>query len=567
MMNGPKKRSGSILCAAFLVACAPSPVPTDNLPADSCGGCAIGTACDDASRECRRDATSFVITRDGEQLRTRVLLPEVVPAGGVTAILERTPYQFPDWGDWLGDWGRGFAARGYAFVIQDTRGRFGSTGEDLAPFVHEIDDGRDTTEWIAAQVWSNARVVAVGGSQSGFNALAAAIDNPQVVAVVADDAPIDGSYELSNGTVRLGYLFWRYLLDHGDAVSDELYIRATNTLALGTLDELVLDREDPYWRAVLANEIPRGAIYDAESLAPHLQKICAPVLSIYSPDTRWRDPIELWRGLNERGCGGHPRRAQLIVTADPHVHHLRRTGDRATPVSEMIAGFIDAAAQGIAPAADAPVYVSLGELSEPEPFTAWPPEGGTARTYWLGNFGADPQNGVLKSAQPGGTPADTLDVDPAAMDPCSADYPHAAYWTEPLDEELKVAGVVHLSLAMTTSRPDADVFAELYEYSPGAGATKVGSTGGVRLRYRDGYSEPRPATPGETIRVEVELPPLSHSFARGNSIGLLISAGACGFAENPHTGASLLDQAETATASMSYLHSADWTSTLTIPIR
>ncbi len=49
------------------------------------------------------------------------------------------------------------AKRGYAVVIQDTRGRYTSEGE-FYPFRDDINDGFDTVEWAAAQPWSSGRV-------------------------------------------------------------------------------------------------------------------------------------------------------------------------------------------------------------------------------------------------------------------------------------------------------------------------------------------------------------------------------------------------------------------------
>ena len=58
------------------------------------------------------------------------------------------------------------AARGFAVVVQDCRGREDSEGEWI-PFVHEDEDGYDTIEWAAAQPWSNGKVGMYGGSYLG----------------------------------------------------------------------------------------------------------------------------------------------------------------------------------------------------------------------------------------------------------------------------------------------------------------------------------------------------------------------------------------------------------------
>ena len=51
--------------------------------------------------------------------------------------------------------------RGYTAVIQDVRGKFRSGGETEFG-LHEVDDGFDTLEWIAAQPWCDGRVRHVG---------------------------------------------------------------------------------------------------------------------------------------------------------------------------------------------------------------------------------------------------------------------------------------------------------------------------------------------------------------------------------------------------------------------
>jgi len=49
------------------------------------------------------------------------------------------------------------AQRGYAVVVQDTRGRFNSEGE-WQPFHGEGEDGYDTVEWAAERSWSDGNV-------------------------------------------------------------------------------------------------------------------------------------------------------------------------------------------------------------------------------------------------------------------------------------------------------------------------------------------------------------------------------------------------------------------------
>ena len=102
--------------------------------------------------------------RDGIELSTDVYLPDASPPFPV--VLLRSPYSKA-----MGiEIGRRGARNGYATVIQDTRGRFASKGDNL-PFHADgwSDgwDGFDTIEWIARQPWCNGRIGTLGGSALG----------------------------------------------------------------------------------------------------------------------------------------------------------------------------------------------------------------------------------------------------------------------------------------------------------------------------------------------------------------------------------------------------------------
>src|SRR5207245_7159503 len=127
---------------------------------------------------------AMVAMRDGVRLNTFGFLPQ---HGGPRFpwILHRTPYgitrpqgqhvtdctkgwlpdpQAPLWGPILRGW-REIVRRGYAAVYQDTRGRYGSEGEDHV-YGDDAEDGYDTLAWIADQPWTN-QMVGMSGSSAG----------------------------------------------------------------------------------------------------------------------------------------------------------------------------------------------------------------------------------------------------------------------------------------------------------------------------------------------------------------------------------------------------------------
>src|SRR5436190_1134029 len=115
----------------------------------------------DAKSAVAVQADVMVPMRDGVKLATDVYLP-TARGDTLPTILERTPY------------GKGrdsataryFAARGYAVVIQDTRGRFHSGGV-WHMLADDGRDGSDTCEWIAKQPWANAKIGMIGTSYVG----------------------------------------------------------------------------------------------------------------------------------------------------------------------------------------------------------------------------------------------------------------------------------------------------------------------------------------------------------------------------------------------------------------
>jgi hypothetical protein len=122
--------------------------------------------------------------RDGTVLRADVFAePEAA-----YVLLMRTPYSKAVVHHLTGS--RPFAWQGYVVVIQDVRGRFESEG-DFRPFHQEIDDGFDTVEWAARQVWSNGRVGMYGASYYGATQwLAAKAQAPNLQAIFPGHGPV-----------------------------------------------------------------------------------------------------------------------------------------------------------------------------------------------------------------------------------------------------------------------------------------------------------------------------------------------------------------------------------------
>ena len=120
-----------------------------------------------------------IVTRDGVKLAADVIRP--AGAGPFPTLVYRTPYSRR--GTFEGGTVRAAVGRGYAVVVQDVRGRYGSAGE-FVPYLNEGKDGYDTIEWAAAQPWSNGKVGTFGLSYPGAVQWLAAVESPPHLAAM-----------------------------------------------------------------------------------------------------------------------------------------------------------------------------------------------------------------------------------------------------------------------------------------------------------------------------------------------------------------------------------------------
>ncbi|OYW78196.1 MAG: antibiotic hydrolase [Verrucomicrobia bacterium 12-59-8] len=149
----------------------------------------------------------MVAMRDGVKLATDVYLP----AGSAVkrpVILTRLPYN-KDGAKSYGDY---FAAHGYAFVAQDTRGRYASEGV----WHWMSDDGKDGTDcaaWIAAQPWSDGKIGMVGTSYVGGTQHAMALEKvPQLTTIIPVDAVSNMGRQSMRNAGAFEMRFWNWIM-------------------------------------------------------------------------------------------------------------------------------------------------------------------------------------------------------------------------------------------------------------------------------------------------------------------------------------------------------------------
>ncbi|MEV7794194.1 CocE/NonD family hydrolase [Streptomyces sp. NPDC087512] len=419
--------------------------------------------------------TTTTVRIDG--LATDVCLP---PAPGThPTVIIRTPYDRRSHRAEL----RGWAARGFAALAQDVRGRYASNG-DWHPYgAHEPEDAESTLHWIRAQRWSNGHVVAAGASYAAYCALV----TPGADAVIAA-VPALGLAETARETTGPERLQARVGWWSRHGAGRTLTPRALEHLPVSEILDL------PAWPALW--HAPRRAVPGAR----------VPLLSVGgSRDPFAEDTVRLWRDW--------PGPARLLLgpwghrlTADPAPE--ARPGHRLN-LGELYAGWARAALAGtLAGRTGAVALGGSDHWCHPRPGHPHSFAFGTRLRLLNGaDFVADPHRPVR---------SDDLNV------PDQGVPDRSLLLSPPLPRPLDLLGPAEVRLDAVADAPSADWAVRLVTLDP-AGRAEPLATGIVRR------TEPGPFT--------VPLGHLARRLRAGTRLRLEVAGHHFpAHARNPHTG-------------------------------
>ena len=427
-------------------------------------------------------------------------------------------------------------ARGYAWVIQDCRGRGESQGE-YEPFRHDAEDGYDTIEWIAAQPWSNRRVGMYGVSALGMTANLAASLAPE---------PLQCTYVVvAPASAR------RQSVYVGGAYREELN------------DDWLQGQKVPDV-SVRQRSIPPGdSFWDWREIPRFHSRMRARMYQVGG----WYDPfvegaIESFSGVQRRGVGRAAGGQRLVIGPWAHgplegdlKYRDAAPGKYVLP-TEALRWFdlwLKDKDDGIG--REDPVrYYLMGDTHNPKApgnewrtASTWPPPS-RPRSYFLGpqrNLGESPprdrEHSISYIYDPT-MPVPTIGggnlvrggkgpMDQRAI-PERRDYLRFA--TATLDRALEVTGRILVDLYVESSARDTDFTAKLVDVYPD-GYEALVCDGILRARYRQGLARPIPLQAGEVAHLRIDLSSTAMVFDRGHRIALHVSSSnAPRFEPNPN---------------------------------
>jgi putative CocE/NonD family hydrolase len=540
--------------------------------------------------------------RDGKRLFTAVYVPKDF-SQPYPILINRTPYSIPPYGEdqypkQLGPSDE-FVKAGYIFVSQDVRGRYMSEGafQEMRPHIDvkksasDVDDSSDmydTIEFLLKHVPNNNGKVGIWGiSYPGFFTSASIIDSHPALKAASPQAPMtdlfftDDTYH--GGAFMLAANFDFYTLfkpfdepalppktrvpfDFGTPDGYAFYLRARS---LSELNRRYLKGANPLFTDQMAHDT-YDDYWTARDLSRHMKNVKCAVMTVGG----WFDAEDLsgpFKTFHAIAQFNPATPNSLVVGPWVHGGWSRTDGDHLGEVDfgSKTAEFFRAKIQfpffeyylkgkgSALPKA----YVFETGTNVWRQYDAWPPSQAKAQTLYLragGKLSLDPP------AEDEG--ADQYVSDPAHPVPfinymatsvpqryMTDDQRFASrrtdvltYETDPLEEDITIAGPVSPKLQIASSGTDSDFVVKLMDVYPDdypdpqpveAGKRVIDAVplrmGGyqqllrgepMRAKFRKSWDKPEPLEPGKITELNFTMPDLNHTFRKGHRIMVQIQS-------------------------------------------
>lgn len=483
--------------------------------------------------------TFFVETRDGERLATDVYLPireAGANVGKVPAVLVRTPYGK---GNHVEMYYR-FVQRGYAVVIQDTRGREDSTGR-WQPNYYEVEDGDDTLNWIAAQDWSDGQTAMTGGSYLGYVQWAAAASgNPHLKAMLSSVCAGSAFADLPRrgGCFTSGMLAWAFAMSE-QRMREDLMCRkdwddVLDLRPLETIPEKALGREIPFLTEWLKHEDlddfwKRSSWKERYSGPP----VPALIMSGWFDDNGMgttealdlvRDwPEGTWKAI--LGPWKHSGNAEYDLHGIPMGEDALRY-DIDLICMMWLEHFLKGVENGIEKNPKV-LYYTLGE-NRWKTAETWPPQCVKIQRMDLhsekNSYVYDPDcpatHIIDMSENELEVPEDYTEEEKRE------DY--LVYSTEVLKEPVTVTGDLQVHLFVSCDCPDTDFVFRLLDVDENGKSVKL-ADGVISAKYREGFERPVYMEAGNIYEIPLRTTKISNTFLPGHRIRFTVTSSAKNF--------------------------------------
>lgn len=494
--------------------------------------------------------------RDGICLSADVYLPEN-NGKKVPAVLVRTPYGKEDGCE---SYYR-YVQRGYAVVIQDVRGRNESEGEWMPNF-HEVEDGDDTLNWIAAQPWSDGNVGMVGGSYLGYVQWAAAASgNPHLKALISvvcagsafRDTPRQGG-SMSSGTLAWAFSVSQKKFEAQRMVRDD-WDEVLNIRPLTDIPRKALGYEVPFLTKWLETS-DYNEFWKQSSWLERSKGTVIPALI----QSGWFDDNGMGTSEALELTQDYPKGSKKVIlgpwqhsgNSRYDMHHVS-FGPEAIrfDLDYLYFKWFEYYLKGIKnDVVDGPTveYYTVGQ-ERWKTAENWPVPETVVKELYLdsrGNANTSVGDGVLVWEKPETDGCDTYVYNPE--DPAThiidmseneisvpEDYTEEekradvlCYTTKPLTEDIVITGDMQVQLYISSDVPDTDFMVRVTDVDEKGRSIKL-ADGFLSARYHNGFEKSEFLEPGQIVGLNIITTKISNCFRKGHRIRFTVTSGAKNF--------------------------------------
>ncbi len=518
------------------------------------GGAVLGSA--------RVDRNIMITASDGVSLATDIYRPARA-SSELPTLMIRLPYGKAEYGE-VHHYAQLFVSHGYAVVVQDMRGRFGSTGV-FQPYRDDAQDAVATLDWITAQPWSNGRVGTIGCSALGETQIILAAERHPAHAAMIPIGAGGAIGSLGNshgyfaffegGILNLSSAFgWfaRWGGKTGERMGGPDIDYAAAVQGLPVISLVGQHRDDPTDYEALIENFANDAVMRAWGYIDQTDRFATPGLMIDTwYDTAISSSIRLSSHMRQTAPDQH-----LIIAPGTHCQFHGAWGqvgdmpygpEAARDYDELFVAYFDHWLKN-APPPDLPpfTYYMLGADRWLEA-NHWPPEYSQPMALTLSSDTEyahsgrlltpeeEPSEGIVHYISDpddpvpsiGGATCCTNDPGtiegPAWQDMIEGRPDVVTFTSAPLEQPLRIAGPVSAVLHVSSDAPDADIIARISDVSP-EGRSLLIQEGALRLRYRDSFTEPALMEPWLPVEARIPMRDIAYQIPAGHRLRLAIAS-------------------------------------------
>ncbi|MFL5459125.1 MAG: CocE/NonD family hydrolase [Gemmatimonadales bacterium] len=492
--------------------------------------------------------------------------------------------------------------RGYAVLLQDVRGRYGSGGV-FEPYQQEGRDGYDTIKWATRQPWSTGSVGTFGLSYPGAVQWLAAVEHPPSLKAMVPAMTFSSpeSFWYSGGVWDGSWLDWTWLniapdlrrrLGIAGPKSDEEAARSWDQEGAAArryrpMLELPQFQGVAPWYFEWMRHPPGDSYWSFARLSGRYNRVDAAVLNL----SGWFDEM-----YGPSGAVENFQAAGDALVLGPWTHGVgsvqrSKAGDRdfgssaALDYVATVLGWMDRHLKRVDSLEAQPrVRVFVMGANQWRTSDRWPLAGVHPDTFYLASSAKGSKgSGILVHRAPANGGTTLIRSDPAhpVTDPFDGrfgahDYRSliaapgiAVFETAAFSTPVEIAGQVVIELAASATVPDFDLWAQLYDVGPDGTAWNLSTPGTAlqRASYREGGPQRLLVKPGQTVKLRMDRLVTANRFLPGHRLRLVITPQFYPvFSVNPQTGAQEFESDSVRAGEIRIGHSPDGLSRIVLPV-